>query len=386
MKKVNLTNRRQTFVWKSPLIFLIAICCGFTLVSKQANAQAVITCPVPNDLGIFACGDDVPPPPVDEATVTAPPYGVTITGIQGTIVIISGDDPIPDACAGGGIGRNITILDDLDGNGTADPGEVIGACTFTYILEGDDTDPTFDAAPAAIADIACSDPLPTQETLTASDNCATVTVTPSVDPFVEDVCAGYEITYRWTTEDDCGNEAVETVIFNVLPDMLAPTFNEALPADLDLICSDAIPVAATLTATDNCDDAPSVGFIEGMIGTCPDATVITRVWTAADACGNELEHIQTITITPDITPPVLSAMPVDINLTCADAIPPATEITATDDCTAPITVSLMENDDMGVCPDPRIITRTWTATDECMNEVSHTQTIHSCGSYLDRNG
>ena len=69
-----------------------------------------------------------------------------------------------------------------------------------------------------IADITCSDALPVQEVLTASDDCGNATVTPTVDPYTVDVCAGYSITYRWTAEDDCGNQDTRTVTFNVLPD------------------------------------------------------------------------------------------------------------------------------------------------------------------------
>ena len=70
--------------------------------------------------------------------------------------------------------------------------------SVTFSVLPDTEAPTFDAAPSAIAAINCDDPLPVQETLTASDNCNTVTVTPSVDPYTEDLCNGYQVTYRWT--------------------------------------------------------------------------------------------------------------------------------------------------------------------------------------------
>ena len=75
----------------------------------------------------------------------------------------------------------------------------------TFNVLPDTEAPTFDNQPNSISDINCNDPLPVQQTLTADDLCGTTTVTPSVDPFTEDQCGGYAITYRWTASDDCGN-------------------------------------------------------------------------------------------------------------------------------------------------------------------------------------
>ena len=77
--------------------------------------------------------------------------------------------------------------------------------TQSFNVSPDTEMPAFDAQPATITDINCNDALPVQETLTASDACVNVNVVPSVDPFTEDQCGGYAITYRWTATDDCGN-------------------------------------------------------------------------------------------------------------------------------------------------------------------------------------
>ena len=53
-------------------------------------------------------------------------------------------------------------------------------------------------------------------------------VTPSVDPYTVDNCAGYSITYRWAAVDTCGNTAEVTQSFNILPDNTPPTFDAAL--------------------------------------------------------------------------------------------------------------------------------------------------------------
>ena len=43
-------------------------------------------------------------------------------------------------------------------------------------------------------------------------------------------------------------------------------------------------VTVSATATDNCDPAPIVTYADNTAGSCPE--VITRTWTATDACGN----------------------------------------------------------------------------------------------------
>ena len=110
----------------------------------------------------------------------------------------------------------------------------------------------FDAQPAAIANISCDDSLPVQEELTASDACASVNVVPSVDPFTEDQCGGYAITYRWTATDDCGNVIETTQTFNVLGDSEGPVFDAQPSLIGDISCDDVLPVQEELTASDGC--------------------------------------------------------------------------------------------------------------------------------------
>ena len=96
----------------------------------------------------------------------------------------------------------------------------------------------FDTAPSIIGDISCNDALPIQETLTASDACGTALVNPRVDPFVEDNCNGYTVTYRWIARDACGNETEVFQTFNVLGDSEAPTFDTQPNTISDISCND----------------------------------------------------------------------------------------------------------------------------------------------------
>jgi len=222
--------------------------------------------------------------------------------------------------------------------------------------------------------LTCSDAIPAAATLTAMDNC-----TDPINVVLEEVddmgvCPDPRIITRtWTATDDCLNEVTHTQTITVAPDAEDPTFVEALPTDEMLTCADAIPAAAVLTAMDNCTDPIPVEFEEiDDMGVCPAPRIITRIWTVRDECLNEVSHIQTITIAPDVEDPTfVEALPGDEVLTCADAIPAAATLTAMDNCTDPIPVEFEEIDDMGVCPAPRIITRTWTVEDECGNDIEH---------------
>ena len=99
-------------------------------------------------------------------------------------------------------------------------------------------------------------------------------------------------------------------------------------------------------------------------------TLITRTFTATDDCGNATSATQTITII-DTTAPELT-IPADYTAECSDEHP-MEEATATDNCGDVITVE--EVTTAGACAGDYVITRTFTATDDCGNATSATQTI-----------
>jgi hypothetical protein len=108
-----------------------------------------------------------------------------------------------------------------------------------------------------------------------------------------------------------------------------------------------------------------------------------RTWTAKDCANNETVHTQTLTIV-DTTAPVLSGVPADITVACEG--PPAPPVvTATDNCDANPTVTLIEVDHRAddVCDSDGDIIRTWTATDCAGNQTTLSQTITAdcpCGT------
>ncbi|RAR46885.1 gliding motility-associated C-terminal domain-containing protein, partial [Flavobacterium lacus] len=213
--------------------------------------------------------------------------------------------------------------------------------------------------------------VPTAATLTATDNCGDATVT-----FAEAIQQGdcpnaYVVTRTWTATDACENQTVHTQIITV-QDTIAPAFVEELPADVTVECN-AVPTAATLTATDNCGDA-TVTFAEAIQqGDCPNAYVVTRTWTATDACENQTVHTQIITVQDTIAPAFVEELPADITVEC-NAVPTAATLTATDNCGDATVVLTVETQNV-ICEGSYTLLRTWVATDDCGNTTSHSQTI-----------
>jgi gliding motility-associated-like protein len=101
--------------------------------------------------------------------------------------------------------------------------------------------------------------------------------------------------------------------------------------------------------------------------------IITRTWTATDACGNISTCAQTITKTDNIAP--IITCPANITIACNTNSTPAATGTAiaTDNCQANPVVTFV--DIMSGTSCTQIITRTWTATDACGNKSLCTQLI-----------
>ena len=88
-------------------------------------------------------------------------------------------------------------------------------------------------------------------------------------------------------------------------DTTAPVL-AGVPADATVEC-DSVPVKASPTASDDCDDNPYIAYVEvRKDGNCPNNYTLTRTWTATDDCGNASRKSQVITV-QDLTPPVVIA-------------------------------------------------------------------------------
>ena len=284
----------------------------------------------------------------DEASASDNCSGATITETRDTI---AGDCPQSFS-----IVRTFTAADNCD-NETV--------LTQTITVE-DTTAPELTIPEDYTAE--CSDEHPLEDA-SATDNCGEVVIELVTDTLAGDCAQAYTVTRTFTATDECGNATTLTQTI-VIEDTTAPEFVEALPIDLTVEC-DTIPVADTLTATDNCQDVEVVYEEVEVAGDCANESTLFRTWTVTDDCGNSTSHTQEITVI-DTTAPELT-VPADYTAECSDDHP-LDEAIATDNC-GEVTIEV-EADTTYTCDNTYEVTRTFTATDACGNSATGQQVIN----------
>jgi large repetitive protein len=234
----------------------------------------------------------------------------------------------------------------------------------------DTTPPTFDNPPSNIT-VEC-DAVPNPPIVTASDNCDSNVSINFSQTRVDGTCPdSYTLIRTWIATDNCGNSAVHTQSVSVR-DSTDPVFDQ-LPGDLTVECNN-VPLAPTITASDNCDLNVAITFAEVRTdGSCPDNYTLTRTWVAIDNCNNAATHIQKVFV-QDSTDPVFNQLPANITVEC-DNVPFAPTVTATDNCDNDVNVTFTEVRTNGTCPDAYTLTRTWVAIDNCGNNTSLVQIV-----------
>ena len=245
----------------------------------------------------------------------------------------------------------------------------VSACMQTITVV--DTTPPAIVCPAAVTVPCGASTDPSQTGMaTAEDTCDPAPVVTYLDgPVVAD-----SFTRTWTATDDCGNSAECFQVITIAADNESPVFDQPCPGDITVGC-DGVPAAASLTATDNCDPNPVVSYTEEITpGSCSGEYTISRTWTATDNAGNSRVCIQTIGVVDTQSPVFNQTCPSDLTVEC-DAVPPAVTLTATDNCDPASEVTLNEATIPGPCEHSYMLTRTWTATDDCGNVSACMQTI-----------
>src|SRR6185295_18220398 len=199
----------------------------------------------------------------------------------------------------------------------------------------------------------------------ATDSCGTPVVTHVKDVAQTNGCV-ITITRTYQASDGCGNTNACTQLITVR-DTTPPILT--CPTNITVECntSTAPGVTGNATATDNCDAAPIISFVDTEVaGTCPIVRVITRKWAASDRCGNTNTCVQTITVQATL-PPIITC-PTNITVQCSGST--ATNATGTATATscgpAPV-ITHTDTETAGTCPFNKVITRTWTASDSCGN-------------------
>jgi len=328
--------------------------------------------------GTDACGNAVSQSQVLTVSDTAAPV---LSGVPTNATVECDAVPVADV---------VSATDNCSAPGvqpaeSTTPGRCVGEATVTRTWTATDACGNQDAqnqvitvvdttAPVLIGvpgdqSVEC-DSIPSPPQVTADDNCSEPVVELDEEIVPGPGAGRAMITRTWTATDSCGNYTSQTQIITVI-DTTAPVLH-GVPVDETVEC-DAIPEPPVVSATDNCA-APPVIFEEQIEpGDCDGQATITRTWTATDDSGNPTSRSQVITVI-DTTSPEINTIVADITAEC-DAVPLPATVTASDNCSNP-TVQLREVTEPGACAGESVMTRTWTATDDCGNQDTLIQSIH----------
>ncbi len=185
----------------------------------------------------------------------------------------------------------------------------------------------------------------------------------------------------WTVTDLSGNTAIciqnITITDDELPVITCPGYLTAICdiSEQPVYADYAAFTAAGGSAADNCniDAASFILLSEASDGlSCPEK--ITRTYQISDVNGNSQTCTQDIVI-DDISNPTASN-PAPVNVECIGDVP-AWDITVVtdeaDNCGVPTVAFVSDVSDGNTCPE--VITRTYSVTDACLNQILVTQTI-----------
>jgi hypothetical protein len=161
----------------------------------------------------------------------------------------------------------------------------------------DSTPPELVGVPTEEIDADC-DALPDPPEVTAVDDCDDAPTVELIESRAErDDCSDgrFTLVRTWVATDACGNRARQAQLLSVA-DETAPEL-VGVPEDVTVSCGE-VPEPAEVTAIDGCDPNPEVTFerTRSEINCEERSFVITRTWTATDACGNETSASQVITV------------------------------------------------------------------------------------------
>jgi len=186
---------------------------------------------------------------------------------------------------------------------------------------------------------------------------------------------------RLYVKDLAGNVSTcQTYI--VIQDNVAPMITFCPPSKT-VQCTDnlAPAVQGMANGTDNCS-VNNISFSDVQIADTTTNSIfcqiLTRTWKVSDQANNMATCVQVFSI-QDTIKPVLSAYPANITISCSDNLTPPAVVTATDNCSQNVLVTLVEdtiNVAQGACGNFNYtITRTRTAIDDCGNVEVHTRNI-----------
>jgi len=220
----------------------------------------------------------------------------------------------------------------------------------------------------------CGSPLPVNLPSYADACDIMVNVMELVPDTMAGDCPGeYAVTRHFEAMDACGNTSTssQTVLFI---DTDAPAFDN-VPGPVTIECDMDLPTELPLGLDDCSGPVDVVLFaVDSVAGDCPQAWEVTRTFRATDACGNQADTTQLVTIV-DTTAPVIdtTTVPEPAFYSCSVEHPTCADfdVLAFDNCGGTdvnCTVDTLFTD----CPATFTLEMTFTAIDECDNDASMT--------------
>lgn len=185
---------------------------------------------------------------------------------------------------------------------------------------------------------------------TATDLCSEATVHHSEDVIPGQCPNSYVLVRTFWATDECGNESEGISVSYYIYDNQAPTFDSE-PSNESYECLDwASYSTQVLTASDNCGTASVNAVIIPVSSDDCGNGVWQVLYTATDECWNSDTISYYISI-EDVTAPELSEYPSNLVIDCGTELPAAPEVTAADNCTEFVEVSMTETCLSGDCPE-----------------------------------
>ena len=346
--------------------------CSIAVDSIVAESSVIINCENVGDT-LYACIDELPDSDTSLVTITG-----CYTGDPLVFVIDESNGGL--GCIGDTLVISRYYIVDLDGDTIT---TTTDRDTCTQLLSFvDDVPPVITGGCPADTMVSCAADVPAAnpDGLSATDNCGgNVTVTHAGDVISNQICANqYTITRTYQATDTCGNSSTCAQIITVL-DTTPPGMT--CPADITVQCASQVPAANTgaVVTSDNCGGTVTVlhagDAITNMV--CANSFTIARTYTATDECGNSSSCIQTITVDDTVAPSI--SCPADVTVQCASQVPAAdpSAVVVTDNCGGMINAVHSGDVITGMtCANQFIITRTYSATDECGNSTACIQIIN----------
>ena len=333
--------------------------CSFT-VNITAGATAITWTNQPANTTISCDASSLP---ANTGTATA-----TTTCGSGGLTVSSSDATAAGACANAStITRTWTATDNCGNSETFDQ---------TITIQ-DVTNPTI-TCPATQSQTAANGVNTTLNDFTSmptiGDNCssnANITVTQS--PAIGSTQNVGNVTVTLTATDECNNTSNCSFTVNISAGATAITWTNQ-PANTTISCdASSLPAnTGTATATTTCGSGGlTVSSSDVTVaGSCANASVITRTWTATDNCGNSETFDQIITI-EDNTNPVITCpsnqMQIAANGTDTVLLDYTSMATVSDNCSSNANITVTQSPAVGSTQNVGTVNVTLTATDECGN-------------------